>query len=226
MKKYEDILRDALHEIKEEELNRLPLEEEIDHEFSKRFTDKTQNLIRNHNKYYSEKSFKRIILAVLIAILMLIITLSATASQDKILNFIYRIYSEVVYINLGDSEKTETDVEHYKYTLCTVPDGYEYRGSRGYSSSISLWINPEDNSRIELSQSTATKALQLNTYGNDVEEFTVNSVYVMCVKQEINYQYTWETNGYLFVLSYPIELGKDFAAQNIGKLEKANTENE
>ena len=47
MKKYNSVLKDALYELKLEELDALPDEDEIEHEFSNKFNKQTKKLIKS-----------------------------------------------------------------------------------------------------------------------------------------------------------------------------------
>ena len=91
-----DILKEVLYETKQEELQSLPAENEIEYEFSKEFKRCVKKLIKEQKKTYSSKALKRAKIILVAAILFMLIASSAMADSNKILDFIYRIRSDGV----------------------------------------------------------------------------------------------------------------------------------
>lgn len=217
-----DFLKEALYEIKQEELKSLPAENEIEYEFSKEFKTSVKKLIKEQKKTYSSKALKKAIIILVAAILFMLMASSAIADSNKLLDFIYRIRSDGV---LFISDKEELVTEEFKeclYTLNYIPEEYEqtlfHRPFSDIYDVLISWEIPETKKSIFLDQNNNVGLQGINTYGNYVEELKINSIDVIYVEQNEYVHCFWKEKGYYFDLSYPKELGKDFMMKNVGQL--------
>lgn len=218
-----DILKEALYEIKQEELKSLPAEEEIKYDFSKEFKVSIKKLIKEQKRPYSSKALKRAIIILVAAILFMLIAGSAMADGNKLLDFIYKIRSDNV---LFISDKTDTKpAENFKeciYTLSYVPEEYEqalfHNPFPDTYEVLTIWDIPGNKKSISLDQGDSVGTIGINTYGNYVEEIKINSMDVIYIEQTEDTCCFWKEKGYYFKIRYPKELGKDFAEKNIGQL--------
>ena len=217
-----NIFKEVLYEIKQEELEGLPAENEIEYEFSREFKASVKKLIKEQKKTYSSKTLKRFIIILVAAILFMLIASSAVADSDKILDFIYKVRNDGVLF-ISDKSASEPS-ENYKdciYSLTYIPEEYELSFSDiqpDYNTAFWVWKKIESRETISLDQKDNVGFIGINTNGNYVEELEINSVNVIYVEQEETIHCFWKEKGYYFDLSYPIELGRDFAERNIGKL--------
>lgn len=217
-----DILKEALNEIKQEELKSLPAENEIEYEFSKEFKRCVKKLIKEQKKTYSSKALKRAIIILVAAILFMLIASSAMADSNKLLDFIYRIRSDgVLFVSDKSDEYSAKYFGQRFYTLNYIPEEYELTSSDikpDFNLSKHIWNIPKTQKNIFLDQNDTVGTHGINTFDHYIEELSINGVDVIYVEQNENIDCFWKEKGYYFTLRYPIELGKDFIMKNAGQL--------
>ena len=229
MKKYNSVLKDALNEIKLEELDALPNEDEIDYEFSEKFTRQTDKLIKKE-KTKSRIPVKKIKIAASVAIILLVsVSLShVDASQNKFFDFFINIYNSILNIEVNyDTDHTEQITTHY--FLNEIPEGYTIKYYTPTPTRMRYRIiSADEKSSVYFTQRTKSYFSEnnINTNGACVEYLTVNSVgNVICVDNGLSIHCFWEEFGYAFELIYPSELGKEYMYNNIGKLKVSDYDN-
>lgn len=220
MSSYKDVLKEALCEIKQEELEKLPSEDEIDYTFSSGFVKKVNKIIKDQKTTISSRTLRKAIIILVAAIIAMMIAGSAVADSNKILEFFYRLRDDVLSISYTQEERTE-NFKECKYTLNYVPEEYERTKSNRLTDSFRAFTardNAGNEKTILLNQQNSFGTTKIGTQGNYVEEININSVDVIYVERDDTISCFWKEKGYSFHLSYPKELGKDFIMKNAGKL--------
>lgn len=219
MKKYNDILKDALWEIKEEEIVSLPEENEIDYEFSDEFKKKMDLLIKakpekKKNHYGVLK--KIAVIAIIFISLLAITTTKAGAKPLRIFDFIFEYLGN--HISIYHEPYDETLGDDTTYTLSYIPEGYKEIGFKKYAFEVKklIYEKNENSGRITLEQSNSDS--MFTTTIEESEECTINGISVLIIKNRFSYRAIWSEKKYYFTLTYPIELGKDLIYENVGNL--------
>lgn len=223
MKDYKDILSEALSEIKEKELECIPDENAIKHEFSGRFERNSNKLIKAYKKKSKRSPIKTLvkIAAVVFATIISVAIMSKTnASPDKFFDFLYYVYEKYIVIS-DERDENYQETEYITYTLIEIPEDFEeYLYNKTGTKARTQWKKSDSDADINLFQSTKNSSgyKKINAEGSTTEEFTINEISVLYITTKSSVICLWEENGYDFELSYPVDLGKDFAYQNIGNL--------
>lgn len=221
MNDFKSILSDALNEIKDEELNNIPSENEIEYEFSDDFKRKANMLIKKQNKKFSSKTFRKSIIILVAAILTMLIAGSAVAENNKVLDFFYKIRNDNILFIFEKDEKNNESFKECFYTLNYIPEEYsqtKFSKDPYVYHAITVWKSSNNKNSIILNQKINIGTVEINTYGNYVEEIRINSQNVLYIDKKENISCFWKEKGYFFHLSYPKELGKDFIMKNAGNL--------
>ncbi len=217
--KYDKLMLEALRLYKEQQLKSIPLEDEIDYEFSESFQKKIEKLIRKQERTVwrffqsAERKAAAIILALIIG---LSATLSIDAIREPIFEFFYKMFSTHTEIEY-DQNVNKTITEYY--TLSKVPDGYkETMDNRfGELSTYILWMNNEYD-QIKLQQFVAETSATFNSEDCVVKEVSVNNINTLLCDNGHSIICTWSEHGYYFELIYPSELEENLMYEVIGKL--------
>lgn len=218
-KNYDELLKKALYDIKKEEIDLLPSEDEIDYVFSDDFENKMETLI--NGKFEKKKNLSNILkkVAVIIIVLvsfMLITTSTADAHPIRIFDFFYKIYQS--FVDISYEGNPEFDYDDTTYCLSYIPEGYKQIGFSTFSSNYKKTVFQKNNmdDRITLKQSNSS--MRRNLSNIETEEYTINGIEVLIVNQKVDYRGIWIENGFCFELISPVELGKDIYYKNVGKL--------
>jgi hypothetical protein len=111
-------------------VDNLPSDDEIDHEFSKRFTRHMNKLIHTYSSGKANKSHiggKRLI-AILAAVIMVFsMALSVSAVRESIYKFVsqvYQKYTQIFFSQTSSSSQTES-LTFKAYIPSYIPDGFQ-----------------------------------------------------------------------------------------------------
>lgn len=233
MKHSESALKDALWENKQEELSLLPAEDEIEHEFSDRFNRKMKKLLRSEKRGTASaaaRKAKKIAAVIIAVILALVVSTTADAWIEKLFDLVYRIHDSIVKVDYEDDDrhtnKAGEEVAPLYFMIPTIPDGFEaqYRYIiNGYVDA--LWENESTGEHISFSQGGAVSSKH-NKDELMTEEFDLNGIHVLCLKDPNRVYCYWSQDGYHFSLSYPTRLGDEFMKKTVGKLTVYENRNE
>lgn len=220
---YDELLKEALEEIKKEEIDLIPSEDKIDYEFSDDFKKKMDLLINGERK--SKKNhygvFKKVaVIAIVFISLLAVTTTKAGASPSRLFDFIIKVYNNIVNVVYENKDNNTTGIY---YSLTILPEGYEEIGfSRNATVATTVFEYRNRNDRIRFKQSTGSGTLLFNS--DNYSEYTVNGIDVLILKNDNKIHSSWKENGYIFSLDYPSELGEELTLQNVGALTVRNIE--
>lgn len=223
MQHYNDLLKEALQEIKDEELEKLPVEDEVDYEFSKDFIRWNKKLINKQQPFTSGKTLKRIV-AVLIALsCVFIIVRETNASKTRVSNITYK-YRDKTTIELFIKGSYELPAEAYvAYDLPFIPEGFTTDGSFPYNNRTWRFYKEIDGTETfefyQYNYLISGNDEENTSIGNNpVEHLDINFIEVIYIEFQGTVRAYWTEHNCVFKLSYPVEWGKEFLEDIVGKL--------
>lgn len=213
-------LSEALFELKIEELNNLPAENEIEYEFSSNFNKKAKRLTKTQKNKSSINTLRltgEIAVVFIIALIVFVAASNTNASDNPKFDFLYKIFDNIVSINSEYNEPFETSKTTY-YSLKYIPEGYVEIGfSTSPANIITIYENPTNGKRIRFTQTVGFTNLT-NSNGNYVEEITIGDINILYINNGDFVTCYWSENNNYFLLSYPTTFGKDLILKNAGQL--------
>ena len=115
------------------------------HEFSEAFEKKMSRLIAKESRisFNTRKKLTNALLAALIAVFVLITGLmSVSASREKIVEFVERVFSTNTQITLNENSASTPETIETAYTLGYVPEGFELKQYDADDFSVlAIWEN-------------------------------------------------------------------------------------
>ena len=128
MQQYKDFLKEALLEVKEEELEKLPEEDEVDYKFSKDFIRWNKKLINKQQRFTSGKTLKRGVAALIDLSCIFVVVRETNASKTRVSNITYK-HLDKTTIELFIKGSHELPYEAYvAYNLPFFPEGFSENG--------------------------------------------------------------------------------------------------
>lgn len=210
----------ALIEAENKEISNLKGEDEIEWEFSEKFENSMNKLIRknNHIRLSTRRTVRRGLLAAIIALIAAFSGLmSVSATREPIVNFVKRVFSDHNEMTMSRNSVLPVDRIETEYTLYDLPEEYELTTyEKDEIGVFSRWKSSVDNSEIVFSQDILLVNMSIDNEHNYRE--TVVNGYTACLNQyEFNTSLTWTDGTYLFTLNVPNSLNIDITdlAKNI-----------
>lgn len=223
MQQYNDSLKEALQEIKDEELEKLPKEDEVDYEFSKDFIRWNQKLINKQQPFTSGKTLKRVVAALIALTCVFVVMRETNASKTRVSNITYK-YLDKTTIELFVKGSYELPYDAYvAYDLPFIPEGYSENGVYAFNNRTRRFYNDSEGiDSLMLYQenylmSDGSKQ-NVTTDGKPVEHLEINFIEVIYLGTETTSRAFWTEHNCLFQLSFPSEWGKEILEDIVGKL--------
>ncbi len=223
MQQYNDLLKEALLEIKEEELEKLPAEDEIDYEFSKDFIRWNKKLINKQQRFTSGKTLKRVVAALIALSCVFVVVRETNASKTRVSNITYKYLNDTT-IELFIKGSHELPYEAYvAYNLPFIPEGYSENGVYAFNNRTRRFYKDADGvDSLMLYQKnylmSNNSEQTVTTNGKPVEHLEINFIEVIYLGTETTSRAFWTEHNCLFQLSFPSEWGKEFLEDIVGKL--------
>lgn len=146
----------ALIEAENKEISKLKGEDEIKWEFSEKFENSMNKLIRknNHIRLSTRRTVRRGLLAAIIALIAAFSGLmSVSATREPIVNFVKRVFSDHNEMTMSRNSVLPVDRIETEYTLYDLPEEYELTTyEKDEIGVFSRWKSSVDNSEIVFSQ--------------------------------------------------------------------------
>lgn len=225
--KYDKLMLEALRLYKEQQLNTIPPENEIDYEFSEGFQKRAEKLIRKQERavwQFFQHTGRKVAAVILALIIGLSATLSIDAVREPLFEFFYKIFSTHTEIEY-DQNRYKKITEYY--TLPEVPNSYKTTSDTfvdEYYSSI-FWTN-RDRQQINLQQASVSYNNSINSEDGKLTEMLVNGINTLFCNNGHSFICTWSEHGYYFELVYPSDFGAEYMVEVIGKLVPADDLNQ
>lgn len=210
----------ALIETENKEISKLKGEDEIEWEFSEKFENSMNKLIRknNHIRLSTRRTVRRGLLAAIIALIAVFSGLmSVSATREPIVNFVKRVFSDHNEMTMSWNSVLPVDRIETEYTLYDLPEEYELTTyEKDEIGVFSRWKSSVDNSEIVFSQDVLLVNMSIDNEHN-YRETVVNGYTAYLNQYEFNTSLTWTDGTYLFTLNVPNSLNIDITdlAKNI-----------
>lgn len=210
----------ALIEVENKEISKLKGEDEIEWEFSEKFENSMNKLIRknNHIRLSTRRTVRRGLLAAIIALIAAFSGLmSVSATREPIVNFVKRVFSDHNEMTMSWNSVLPVDRIETEYTLYDLPEEYELTTyEKDEIGVFSRWKSSVDNSEIVFSQDILLVNMSIDNEHN-YRETVVNGYTAYLNQYEFNTSLTWTDGTYLFTLNVPNSLNIDITdlAKNI-----------
>lgn len=210
----------ALIEAESKEISKLKGEDEIEWEFSEKFENSMNKLIRknNHIRLSTRRTVRRGLLAAIIALIAVFSGLmSVSATREPIVNFVKRVFSDHNEMTMSRNSVLPVDRSETEYTLYDLPEEYELTTyEKDEIGVFSRWKSSVDNSEIVFSQDILLVNMSIDNEHN-YRETVVNGYTAYLNQYEFNTSLTWTDGTYLFTLNVPNSLNIDITdlAKNI-----------
>lgn len=223
MQQCNDLLKEALLEVKEEELEKLPAEDEVDYEFSKDFIRWNKKLINKQKRFTSGKTLKRVVAALIALSCVFVIMRETNASKTRVSNITYK-YRDKTTIELFIKGSYELPAEAYvAYDLPFIPEGFTTDGSFPYNNRTWRFYKEIDGTETfefyQYNYLISGNDEENTSIGNNpVEHLDINFIEVIYIEFQGTVRAYWTEHNCVFKLSYPVEWGKEFLEDIVGKL--------
>ncbi|MCD7871840.1 MAG: DUF4367 domain-containing protein [Clostridiales bacterium] len=199
----------------------LKKEEEIDWNFSKKFENSMNKLIKKNNRIRISTRLKirKGLIAAIIAIIVLFTGLiNVSATRTPFIEFIKKVFPKFNQITLSDESTPPIEKIETEYTLTDLPDGYEidiYQKDKLVV--MTKWKN-KSGDEIVLFQETLDPNLSIDTEHN-YQELKINRYEAYLMTTERNSVLSWTDGYYWFTLNAPNNLNDDLInmAENISE---------
>ena len=210
----------ALIEAENKAISKLKGEDEIGWEFSEKFENSMNKLIRKniHIRLSTRRTVRRGLLAAIIALIAVFSGLmSVSATREPIVNFVKRVFSDHNEMTMSRNSVLPVDRIETEYTLYDLPEEYELTTyEKDEIGVFSRWKSSVDNSEIVFSQDILLVNMSIDNEHN-YRETVVNGYTAYLNQYEFNTSLTWTDGTYLFTLNVPNSLNIDITdlAKNI-----------
>ena len=189
---------------------KLKSEDEIEWEFSEKFENSMNKLIKKNNtiKISTRRNIRKGLLAAIVAIIVLFTGLmSVTATRTPFIEFIKKVFSQYNEITLSKESTPPVDKIETEYTLTDLPDDFEMTEYQKDDLVVmSKWEN-QTGEEIVLFQEILDPNLSIDTEHN-FQELNINGFEAYLMIAENNSVLSWTNGYYWFTLNVPNDLQK------------------
>lgn len=220
MDNVKELFIQSLIEVKDKELSKLKSEDEIEWEFSEKFENSMNKLIKKNNRIQlsTRRTVGRGLLAAVIALIVAFAGLmSVSATRESIIEFVKKVFPNRNEITLSENSTLPVKRIETEYTLSDLLEEYELTTyEKDETGVFSSWRNSSDNSEIVLSQDILLVNMSIDNEHN-YQEITINGYNAYLNQYEFNTCLTWTDGNYLFTLNIPNNINIDITelAKNI-----------
>lgn len=189
---------------------KLKSEDEIEWEFSEKFENSMNKLIKKNNiiKISTRRNIRKGLLAAIVAIIVLFTGLmSVTATRTPFIEFIKKVFPQYNEITLSEESTPPVDKIETEYTLTDLPDDFEMTEYQKDDLVVmSKWEN-QTGEEIVLFQEILDPNLSIDTEHN-FQELNINGFEAYLMIAENNSVLSWTNGYYWFTLNVPNDLQK------------------
>ncbi len=217
----EELFIKAFNEANSLELSKYQNKDSFVYNFSKAFENKMNKLISKNNriKFETRKRVSKALIAAIIAIIALFTGLmSVSASREKIVEFIERVFPTYIQITLSENSAQTPETIEKAYTLSYVPKGFELKQYQLEETSVfAIWEN-EKGEEIVFSQDILNIDFSMDNE-NNYKKIKLNGYSAHIYWDNIDCIIAWTDGEYWFTLNTPIRYKDDLVdmANNISE---------
>lgn len=199
----------------------LKSEDEIEWDFSEKFENSMNQLIKknNHIKLSTRRKIRKGLLAAIITVIVAFTGLmSVSATRTPFIEFIKKVFPQFNEVTLSEESTPPVDRIETEYTLTNLPDGFEITEyQKDELVVMSKWEN-QMGKDIVLFQEILDSNLSIDTE-HSYEEIVINGYSAYLNKYELNSSLKWTDGYYWFTLSVPNNLHNEVItlAENISE---------
>lgn len=197
MDNVKELFKQSLIEVKDKELSKLKSGDEIEWEFSEKFENSMNKLIKknNHIQLLTRRTVRKGLLAAIIALIVAFTGLmSVSATRKPFIEFIKKVFSQYNDISISKDSTLPVDRIETEYTLMDLPSGYKLETYNNYDTSVfSVWKN-ENGDEIAFGQDILSMEFDIDNEHN-YQEFNVNGYPAFYTEDNSGAFLTW-TDGY------------------------------
>lgn len=204
----EELFIKAFNEANSLELSKYQNKDNFVYNFSKAFENKMNKLISKNNriKFETRKRVSKALIAAIIAIIALLTGLmSVSASREKIVEFIERVFSTNTQITLSENSAQTPETIEKAYTLGYVPEGFELKQyDRDELGVFAIWEN-NNNEQIVFQQYILNGDFSIDNEHN-YKEMENNGYPAYVVSDEYQSVLSYSDGEYWLKIIVPVEL--------------------
>lgn len=224
-KEYQELLIRGLTRFKEWEFSTVPSENEIEHVFSDKYLKAKEKLLnklgRSYWKYVNTVA-KKVAIIIISLIIALTSLMTVDAIREKVIDFVFRIYSTFTEIE-SNNQNNNKYIKTY-YTIQQIPKTHQKSFINANESIATTYWSSSQREDISLVQAPKSTSLIFNSENGNFSEHIINDTPCLTCKDNNLYYCYWEFDGYRFELVYPLDLGEEFMSEVVGKLVEIDPE--
>ncbi len=222
----DDMLREAVVRADIRELEAMPADYEIEHEFSKRFERKMKKLVRRSktgNQAGRVVFLRRRAVALAAAIVILLATaMSVSAVRAAVFEFITEAYEKFTHIFFEESPPSQESADELSIRRPSfIPEGFELVNEK--TTGPVLLVYEKGSDYISYSQQRLENvSLQVNTEGAELEELKFNGHPAKYYSNRGVQNLLWYDDEYLYMVSSTLD--RDTVFRIAGSVETAGAD--
>ena len=222
----DEMLREAVVRADIRELEAMPADHEIEHEFSKRFERRMGKLIRRGktgSPVGAIAFLRRHMVAFVAAIIILFASaMSVSAVRAAVFEFITEAYEKFTHIFFEESPPSQESADEYIIRRPTfIPEGFELVNEK--TTGPVLLVYEKGSDYISYSQQRLENvSLQVNTEGAELEELKFNGLPAKYYSNRGVQNLLWYDDEYLYMVSSTLD--RDTVFRIAGSVETAGAD--
>jgi hypothetical protein len=205
----EDTLKSAVKKADRYEMEALPADNEIDHEFSRDFERKMQKLIRKSNKSNTSRggvAWRRRAVALIAAIIILFASvMSVPAVRASVIEFITEVYEQFTHIFFDESRSPRDATDEFvRYEPTYIPEDFEMVNIK--ADGLVLMEYEKENDFISYSQQRLENvSMHINTEGVELEELEFKGFSAKYYSNRGVQNLLWHDGEYMYMVSSTLD---------------------
>ena len=205
----EDALKSSVVKADRYEMEALPADNEIDHEFSRDFERKIQKLIRKSKKSNTAMgwiAWRRRAVALVAAIIILFASaMSVPAVRASVIEFITEVYEKFTHIFFDESQSPwDAPGEFVRHEPTYIPEGFELVNK--ITNGLVLMEYEKENDFISYSQQRLENvSMHINTEGVELEELEFKGFSAKYYSNRGVQNLLWHDGKYMYMVSSTLD---------------------
>jgi hypothetical protein len=212
----EEMLREAVIKADMYEMEALPEDDEIEHEFSAEFENKMQKLIRKSKKAAVKGIGRlwgsRVVVIAAILIILFASAMSVSAVRAKVYELITEVYEKFTHIFFESSRSSQDSLDSSQDADCGftvyepgyIPEGFELI-NRITDGLVLLEYQRGDDFISYTQQRIESVSMHINTEGIEVERFEFKGLPAMYYSNQGVQNLLWYDETYMYMVSSTLD---------------------